>query len=140
METVTITGLDRMRDPQPTLKGHLILAYFTADIGPLTVKGCALVREFNGRLAAWLPNMSDTKAKTLRSINFNDDKTRETVLRQALHTFRQLGGKTDVRVAALQTMQPPPSRSPLNDDDGEDRAGLKSFLQSKGGDDAQDVA
>lgn len=143
MEDVHITGLDRVRDPQPTIKGHLILAYFTADIGGLTVKGCALVRQANGKLATWLPNMNDPKAKTLRSINFNNEQTRNSLLQHALQTFRKLGGdESDVRMANLHTMQPPPTRTVIevkrrtltgseNQADEEDREGLATFLGSK---------
>lgn len=134
MENVTITGIDRVRDPQPTLKGHLILAYFTADIGALTVKGCALVRQANGKLAAWLPNLNDAKAKTLRSITFNDDRTLNSLLQHALQAFRRLGGnENDTRTDALHTMQPPPARTEREESEteGSDREGLATFLGSK---------
>lgn len=89
---IQITGLERARDPQPTVKGHLILAYFTADIGVFTVKGCALVRTAGGKLAAWLPNLNDAKAKANRYIQINDQPTLDSLLQHALQMYRRMGG------------------------------------------------
>jgi hypothetical protein len=92
METVTITGLDRIRDPKPTLQGHLILAYFSADVGVFTLKGCAFVRTSKGGLATWLPNLSDAKAKQTRFITLNDEQTRSDMLQAAIRMYRLMGG------------------------------------------------
>jgi hypothetical protein len=117
MERVNITGLDRVRNPERTLKGHLILAYFTADIGPLAIKGCALVRQASGQLAVWLPNLTDSKAKTRRSISFNDTGTHNAVLQKALQTFRQLGGdENESRLAELHTIARPAQRDDADEE------------------------
>ncbi len=54
-EEVKITGMELIRNPQVTLKGHVIYAFFTADIGVFTIKGCAFARTAEGQLGAWMP-------------------------------------------------------------------------------------
>lgn len=134
MEQVTITGLDRVREPKPTPNGHLILAYFAADIGVFSIKGCAMVRTARGGLAAWLPSMSDPKAKTMRAIALNDDMTRNALLRAALKMYRMMGG-TDAEWEqrpsaqraedALRNLHAQPSREP---DDLESSASVATDL------------
>ncbi|MEO6153409.1 MAG: hypothetical protein ABIT09_06685 [Croceibacterium sp.] len=110
MNQVTITGLDRVREPTPTLNGHLILAYFTADVGVFSIKGLALVRTAKGGLAAWLPSLTDSKAKTNRSITLTDEPTRSALLQAALKMYRMMGG-TDAEYQPRET----PERSTEDD-------------------------
>lgn len=91
-EPITVTGLDRIRDPKPTPSGHVIIAYFSADIGVFSIKGLALVRTNRGGLAAWLPNLVDPKAKANRSIALNDEPTRNALLQAGLKMYRMMGG------------------------------------------------
>lgn len=149
METVTITGLDRVRAPKPSDAGHTILAYFSADVGVFNFKGCVLVRTARQGIAAWLPKLDDKRAHNQRSVTLNDEPTRNAILKAAREMYILMGGKDadwrsrddddDDAVIVPQTAEQPASgrvtvevrRRVITSDTGEDREGLATFLGSK---------
>ncbi len=92
MEQVTITGMDRVRDPKLTPNGHTILAWFAADVGVFSFKGCALVRTARQGIAAWLPRIEDGKGAKLRGVTLNDEPTRNAMLKAAREMYVLMGG------------------------------------------------
>lgn len=92
MEAVTITGLDRVRDPKPSDAGHTILAYFSADVGVFSFKGFALVRTARQGIAAWLPKLDDKRHHNQRSVTLNDEPTRNAILKAAREMYILMGG------------------------------------------------
>jgi hypothetical protein len=92
MEDVTITGLERVREPIQTPQGHSILAYFSCDVGVFSLKGCVLVRTARGGIATWLPKLEDGRGAKLKSVTLNDEPTRNAMLRAAREMYVRMGG------------------------------------------------
>ncbi|MBA3667945.1 MAG: hypothetical protein H0W65_09510 [Sphingomonas sp.] len=92
METIIITGLERVRELRPSKNGHTILAYFSADIGVFSFKGCVLVRTARQGIAAWLPRLEDPRSDRQRSVTLNDEPTRNALLKEAREMYIRMGG------------------------------------------------
>ncbi len=148
MEIVTITGLERVRELRPSKAGHTILAYFSADVGVFSLKGCCLVRTARQGIAAWLPKLDDQKAHNNRSISLHDEPTRNAMLKAAREMYITMGGKDaewrprDDEGEGLHpyrgcdesgwpTHPLHPNYTPPEPDEAEDRTGLATFLGSK---------
>lgn len=112
MQSVTITGLEMVRELRISKNGHTTLAYFSATVGVFSLKGCLLVRTARQGIAAWLPRLDEPKAHLNRSITLNDEQTRYALLKAARDMYILMGG-TDAEYHSH--------------DDDED-AGLKTFL------------
>jgi hypothetical protein len=89
---ITITGMS-MQNPSVTPRGNSILAYFTADVGPINLVGCCLVRTNRGTLAAWLPRLDTGHDHTLRRVTITHEPTRNSLLQHAVQMYRRMGGK-----------------------------------------------
>lgn len=92
MLDVTITGLQIARKRKETPRGHTILAYFTAIVGPFTLIGCSFVRTAKNGLAVWLPNLDDKRSAQMRKVEMSDDETRNAILTKARETYQMMGG------------------------------------------------
>ncbi len=151
MEDVTITGLERVREMRPSKNGHIILAYFSADVGVFSLKGCVLVRTARQGIAAWMPRLDDQRSHNNRAITLHDETTRNALLQAAREMYITMGGtEAEWRPRANDedeglhphrgsdaegwpTHPLHPNYTPPEADEGEDRAGLKTFLGSKDG-------
>jgi hypothetical protein len=146
MQSVTITGLVTVRDLKPSADGHTILAYFSADVGVFSFKGCLLVRTARRGIAAWLPRLDDKRAHGNRSVTLNDEPTRNALLQAARDTYRLMGGKHaeyEPRDDDAERLHPyrgsdekgwpthplHPNYTAPENNDAEDRGGLKTFLE-----------
>jgi hypothetical protein len=119
VQDVTITGLERVRELRQSRNGHTILAYFSADIGVFSIRGCVLVRTARQGIAAWLPRLDDQRAHNYRSITLNDEATRNALLKAAREMYIRMGG-TEAEWR------------PYNDDHPEDeRGGLDAVLSRR---------
>lgn len=144
MQTITITGLDRVRDPKPSQNGHSILAYFSADVGVFSIKGCCLVRTARQGIAAWLPRLDDPKGHSRRSITLTDEPTRNALLKAAREMYIRMGGteaewrsrddEDDLHpyrgcdVKGWPTHPKHPNYRPPAADADDERKGLQTFL------------
>lgn len=127
MENITIIGLERVRELRQSRQGHTILAHFSADIGVFTFKGCVLVRTARQGIAAWLPRLDEPRNHKFRSVTLNDEPTRNALLQAAREMYIRMGG-TDAEWRSR------------DDDDGDDRDGLATFLGSKDDEERQAIA
>ena len=66
-----------------------VVARFAFDLGPMRVRGCALVLNAEGIPTATLPRCKSDGA----AVRFIDHETRMQVSRAALAAFRALGGR-----------------------------------------------
>lgn len=145
MQDVTITGLERVRNLHPSKNGHTILAYFSADVGVFSLKGCALVRTARQGIAAWLPRLDEQRAHNNRSVTLNDEPTRNALLKAAREMYIRMGGTEaewrprDDDDAGLHpyrgsdergwpTHPLHPNYMPPEADESEDREGLETLL------------
>lgn len=148
METVKITGLEIVRNPRPSTKGHVIIANFSAEIGVFFFKGCCLVRTARQGIAAWLPRFDDARNASYRSVTLNDEPTRNAMLNAAREMYIRMGGTEaewrprDDDDAGLHpyrgndengwpTHPMHPNYTPPEIDEGESREGLATFLGIK---------
>src|SRR3990167_10386401 len=116
MTQVSIIGLERTLFDERSPTGYLFLAYFAAKVGPITLKGCALVHFADGRTDVWMPNLSDKKARKYRSVDIHDREVRSALRREAVGAFERMGGEVPGPIAAdpredeLAKMSAPPVR------------------------------
>ncbi|AWI89232.1 hypothetical protein C0214_13760 [Methylobacterium sp. DM1] len=66
-----------------------VVARFSFDLGPMRVRGCALVLSTEGVPLASMPRCKSDAA----AVRFSDHETRLQVSRAALAAFRALGGR-----------------------------------------------
>lgn len=93
METVTITGMEIVANPKPSPQNNTVLAYFTADVGVFSIKGCLLIRTARQGIAAWLPRLDHPNQHNQRRITLNDEPTRNAMLQSARDMYILMGGK-----------------------------------------------
>lgn len=122
-ETVTITGLRRVRDPKANRGGAVILAHFDCEARGLVFAGCAFVRTARGGLAAWLPRL-DGKEGERRFVAFADDSLRHAMMLHAREAYRALGGTDAETIGRIVPAGP----TPPDHEHERDRAGLGAFL------------
>lgn len=91
MQSVSITGLNRVPNPKPNKGGNTILAYFDCQVGGLSLKGCAFVRYRRQRLSIWPPKLEGGEASR-RCVNITDAQLRDTMLAEVQAAYRALGG------------------------------------------------
>lgn len=85
-----IVGLT-LTQQKPNAGGSTVLAYFDADLGPLTVYGVALTASARSGLVIWFPrNPGDTDR---RLVVEHDHAMRDAILESALDAFAALGGE-----------------------------------------------
>lgn len=82
--------------PSPNKRHDIIVANFDADVGPLHLKSCALVKIFNRKgevykgFAAWAPYIATPHGG--RGILINDREFHKELMRAARDVYRALGG------------------------------------------------
>lgn len=89
MHELTITGLNRIPDPQPNAGGSTVLAWFDARVGGLQLYGCAFVKTAKYGLTVWPPKLDSGPR---RSVMIVDDSLRSALTRAAQTAYRALGG------------------------------------------------
>ena len=92
MSQVKITGMELVCEPIPNKQGNTALAFFSADIGMFSLRGCILMRTARQGLAAWLPRLDDARAHNNRSVTLKDDLTRNAMLKAAREMYIRMGG------------------------------------------------
>jgi len=93
MENVTITGMEAIGQPRLTEKNHMILAYFSADVGVFRLRGCSLVQTARQGIAAWLPRLDHPSQHNQRQVILHDEPTRNALLKAAREMYLRMGGK-----------------------------------------------
>jgi hypothetical protein len=91
MTDIQVIGLTINYHTKPTPRGHCILAYFDAKVGPFIIKGCALVRTVKQGLATWMPRLDDTRQHHQRALVLVDEPTRHQLLIAAREMYVRMG-------------------------------------------------
>jgi len=77
---------------RPNAGGSIVIAYFDADLGPLTVFGVALTASARSGLVVWFPKHPGQERER-RLIVVHDQDMRTAILEAALDAFAALGGE-----------------------------------------------
>ncbi|MGO4389438.1 hypothetical protein AB4Y85_18065 [Microvirga sp. 2YAF29] len=105
MNTVTITGLNRVSKPKPNKAGFTILAHFACQANGFALEGCALVRTPNNGLVAWPPKLDPVDGPR-RALTITDDSLRHALMLNAREAYRALGGTDAEWIGSSIPMSP----------------------------------